>query len=289
MKSGSGHRGAARSFLHPIAPAGARGRTWTALLVLTCAAACDNTPDAEEHGITIHSAVVRLEGTTLEDSTIIPLPDVEVCVFDLDGDKGPCTRSRQDGNFSLHGVPPNSQVTLSFEGQGLMPSLQLFDTDEAEMQLTEDMATVLVEADFDDQVDEEFRQDPDLGAVGFFGLTPTNATASWRPLDQYRVHLDPPAAQPIFASEASEPDPELNESSSLGIGVIQNLAPGLYRMTFERSGMRCQGGLPGAGWRVGNGRGVCPGADADARSDCGVIEVRAVAGWVTTQVGTLCQ
>ncbi|MBM4364450.1 MAG: hypothetical protein FJ104_17360, partial [Deltaproteobacteria bacterium] len=125
------------------------------------------------------------------------------------------------------------------------------------------------------------------GAIQFFGITPGNGVLQVATLAGYSVELSQggaPAtcgvaadAGPCVASYLGTtgiPDPALQASSAIGVGAFGNVPPGEYVLTFSHPDMACTERLPESGFA---------GPTEDS------ITVAVVEGYITAQVGMVCQ
>lgn len=170
-----------------------------------------------------------------------PLAGVEVCL--LDNAQVSCATSGTDGGFRLSGLPDQDYYLITLKRSGYQSVLRPAARFEV---LT---PTVLFT---DEQAGASFSAaggsypETATGSIGFSAAT-LNARNEVVPVQGYSVSLSPaPAAAvgPVYADENQALDAALQSASSAGWGVLYNVTPGDYELTFTHASLDCGAAKP---------------------------------------------
>lgn len=196
------------------------------------------------------------------------LPGVEVCA-DADvgtPDGGACATSTGDGSFALHGLPPDTALTLWFTKDAYLPTVRALDTQAIDVVLPEsENALYPVSAP---QTLLGVTADPTKGHILFVVMG-----SGSQPAPAVSVQLSGADAdtQPIFVGGAG--------GTAGTQGGFVNLTPGLYVVRFQAASVTCTAddlyGLPSTEY-----------LDPSSGEAAAVVPV--YAGTVTAPVGATC-
>jgi hypothetical protein len=165
-----------------------------------------------------------------------PLPGVQVCLLDNTGVA--CATSGADGGFALSDLPEQEYYLVALSKSGYQSVLR------AAAPLEVLTPTVLFT---DEQAGASYTAaggsypETATGSIGFSAGS-INAQGEVVPVQGYSVSLTPvpaPAVDPVYADESRALDTALQASSSAGWGVIYNVTPGDYMLTFTHGTLSC--------------------------------------------------
>ena len=199
------------------------------------------TPDLGQRdtGITTDTGVatsVSVSGTVLSLLREEPIDMVEVCIYERP--EIACVTTNVDGFYTLHRVPANSEVALSYNGSGLAPFLVMlrtegedledighFQANEVELQLI----TTVTNVDIDDN----------KGSL-FFALYREWPPGDGEYLSEVTVEHSPASGSGvIYGDESGTPDLDMTSTSGAGNGGFMNVDVGFSELIFSHPSRQC--------------------------------------------------
>jgi hypothetical protein len=217
--------------------------------------ACPQPPEPEPF-MTVSGTVVDTEPGvgftgTEEPTEETPVEGMEICIFEHDDI--PCVETDADGKFEIADVP-NEVVLVSFTKDGYPSYLR---------NAGGTFGTILMTRIMDDEKTAEAVQmlggtypDDATGGICFGALTYNTdgvespyaftmendivGSLDWMFLDEVSVSLDPDSGVgPLYVDDSEQYDASLTETSEAGWGIIFNIEPGDYILTFSHPQMDC--------------------------------------------------
>jgi hypothetical protein len=221
-------------------------------------------------------AVKLPEGGLPDGGTARPpgLPGVKVCVYQ--NASIPCATTGADGTFTLEGLPPLTNLVLTFEKDGYLKESKTIQTASTDMQVTNPMFMFPTGV----QGPSGVTQDPSKGAVSFFAIGPVPGNP-----DQNAFQTEPGVSVTITPAVTKEQGPYFGDGRGKfdptatttlnGLGFFYNLAPGDYQLNFEHPSLDCAPiSLGVSGWGIPKP----PNGTA----------FTALAGYMTEEIGVFC-
>jgi hypothetical protein len=182
-----------------------------------------------------------------------PLSGVKVCV-----DQHPeiaCVTSDANGNFTLLGVPPRTNLVLTCEKAGYVNASKSVQTSSTDVQESAPIDMFANHASPADTPPAGVTLDGTKGSVLFFALGPVPGSAdpnAFGLLAGVSVTLSPAAGKGPYFFGVGDKKPDLSLTKTLGgAGLYYNVDPGDYTLTFDDPDYDCAaigGGF--GGWGV---------------------------------------
>lgn len=162
------------------------------------------------------------------------LPGVVVCV-DGRGDIG-CATSGPDGTFALEGLPPMTNLVLTFAKDGFIPESSSIQTASTDMRVT---TTSVAMFPLQQTTPRGAPHDPESGGAEFLAVSASSTEPSgFGLLEGVTVSLDPPRGEgpDFFVGTQFR---RRATATRHGVGFFWNLPPGDYTLTFEHPDYDC--------------------------------------------------
>lgn len=203
--------------------------SWYADVVLWHLIACDHAYDGPEP-VGAGAAVFGRVGSLLGDG----LADVTVCVDDHD--EVACATTSGDGEFLLEGLPDATDVIVTMEREGSLPTAFLHNT-----ALTDAWDKTLMPASLVDSMANrvDTTLEPALGNTLFIVWSDTSYQSDR--VEGVTFALAPDVGVSYYQGGGAFPDPDAAATSSSGAGGAFNVPPGDYTMVFDDPRGDCAG------------------------------------------------
>lgn len=180
-----------------------------------------------------------------------PVEGVEVCV---DGHaEVACAMTNAMGAYRLEGVPPATDLLLTFDKDGYLPAQRTVHTP-----AVRDMALFGFAFGDDDYVAFfetalDLTLDPNLGILTFEATEASVVAVTHAGLEHVTASIDPASGDgPGYADAMQFPAGTLTETSRSGWGYFVNVEPGEYLVTFTHPDRPCVA-HPELGWPAPDG------------------------------------
>jgi hypothetical protein len=207
-----------------------------------------------------------------------PLSGVQVCIYQ--NSAIPCVTSQDDGTFTLSGLPPRTDIALTFNKDGYLPALRPVQTASANMD-GRDLPQQMIPASGSTPALGVSIDLQNKGQIQAFAVVLGNAVSDGgvgvASAPGTQVALSPMSGNgPYFLNNQNQFD--LSATTFQGIvGNYYNVDPGTYTLTFTNPGFDCEPvSFPFSrdGWPL----------TTPAHS----LKIVVAAGYTTGIVGTLC-
>jgi hypothetical protein len=198
----------------------------------------DRAREFREKAVPAANRVVTMTGTIVTVNTTVPVAAAKVCVHDHPDLA--CATTDLAGAFAIP-MPPSQEFALEVTAPDHASTLVGFTPKTAAVKditigIRKDATAHARYAAFGAAY-------PDA-VNGFLSLWALGPGAQKAGLDGITMELSPKSGTgPFFFAADSNPDPTRQETSSFGVGVFANVAPGVVEITFGPSSVTCQPGF----------------------------------------------
>jgi hypothetical protein len=174
---------------------------------------------------------ITITGSTEDGLGTQPLPDVEICVFGHD--EIPCVHSDLTAQFTLKGVPANSELLLSFFKADYFLHLATYTStdqnDHFSYGLVSDLAMDAMASTVSVEIDGSKSQI-------IFGA---NVEKDGDRVEDVSVSMSPASGEGPFYQGTAGLDKTMSTTGSKGTGGFLNVEPGEYEITFTHPSKTC--------------------------------------------------
>ncbi|MEZ4219773.1 MAG: hypothetical protein R3B13_02510 [Polyangiaceae bacterium] len=181
---------------------------------------------------------VSVSGRTLGLVTVSPIAGFSVCLYQVPS--VPCVTSDTNGNYTLPGVPANSEVLLEYKLSGYLNVLRTVTTGAGNVDVGVANYPSTAEANaFASLVGTTI--DPTKGQVLFSAFQP--GTTSLDGQDGVTASMSPTSGSgPHYINSGPPllPDSNLTATDTIGFGLYANVSPGNVEITLTHPTKTCQ-------------------------------------------------
>jgi hypothetical protein len=212
------------------------------------AAACP-CPNVPASGDTVAIGGVLVEATPISEKPRDerpPIEGVEICVYE---NEDICTTTDENGEFTLEGVPADTDVYLSFTKDGYGSKIMGFSSGSSSLAVTVDLASDAlreVRATAAGAVDSEEKGSITAAAITYntdkvdSPWASSSETGDWIRLEGVSFALEPESGTgPVYADADDVLDPSLDVTAEAGLVYFYDVEPGEYTVTFSHPSMSC--------------------------------------------------